>query len=146
MAPRFWSKEWVDECVEKTKSDKEYVEKTKGKFTASYLILVTDCPDGNDVRVLLKFNKGKVVQYEYEAKPAPASFRMENDTWDEMVSQFRAQASYATYKKLQEKEITPMQALTQNLYKSDGNMVKAMSLMKYSQAFNELQSRTDCVY
>ena len=145
MAPRFYSKEWLDAVVEKTKSDKEYINKTKG-FTAGYLFIVTDCPDGNDVKVLMKFDKGTVVQYEYEAKPAPASFRMENEPWDESISNFRAQGSYDTYKKLQTKEINPMQALTGKLYKTEGNMVKAMQLMSGSMAFTDLQASIDCEY
>ena len=146
MAPRFYSKKWLDAVIEKTKSDKNYVEKTKGKFTASYLFIVTDCPDGKDVRVLLKFDKGKVVEYEYEAKPAPASFRMENEPWDESISLMRAQASYDTYVKINKKELTAMGAVTAGLYKSEGNMVKAMQLIPYTQAFAELQATIDCEY
>ena len=110
------------------------------------MFIVTDCPDGNDVKVLLNFDKGKVVEYEYEAKPAPASFRIENEPWDASISIVKAQGSYETFKKVQTKEMNPMEALTKKLYKSEGNMVKAMSLMAYSQAFTDLQAAVDCEY
>ena len=145
MAPRFYSKEWLEACIEKANSDEEYLKKAD-RFTASYLFIVTDCPDGNDVKVLLIFDKGKVIEYKYDVKPAPASFRMENEPWDESISLFRAQGSYDTYVKLQTKELNPLQALSQRLYKSEGNMVKAMSLMSGSQAFTDLQATVDCEY
>ena len=145
MAPRFYSKEWVDAVVEKTRNDEAYLKKT-GKFTASYLFIVTDCPDGNDLRILFKFDKGTIVDYKFEEKLAPASFRMENEPWDPSESLVRAQGSYDTYKKIQTKELNPMQALGAGLYKSEGNMVKAMAFMSYSQNFTDLQASIDCEY
>lgn len=145
MAPRFYSKEWLDAVIEKVNSDQEYLKKA-AKFSASYLYIITDCPDGNDVRVLLTFNKGKVVHYEYDAKPAPASFRMENEPWDESVSLVRAQGSYDTYKKLQTQELNAMQALSKKLYKTQGNMAKAMANLPYGQAFSDIQATVDCEY
>ena len=145
MAPRYYSKEWLEAVIDKANSDQEYLKKT-AMFNAIYLFIVTDCPDGNDVKVLLKFEKGKIVEHKYEAKPAPASFRMENEAWDESISLFRSQGHYDTYKKLQLKELTPMQALSKQLYKTEGNMVKAMSLIKYSNAFNDLQATVECEY
>lgn len=145
MAPKFYSKEWLEACVEKANNDTKYL-KEAGKFTTSYTFIVADFPDGNDVKVLLKFNRGKVVQFEYDSKPAPASFRMENEPWDESISQFRAQGSYDTYKKLQTKELNPMQALMKKLYRTEGNMVKGMQLMPGSQAFTDLQASIECEY
>jgi hypothetical protein len=145
MAPKFYSKEWVDACIEKTNTDKEYQKKTE-KLNASYSFIVADCPDGNDIYVLIRFAKGKVVEHEYEVKPVPASFRMENEPWDESISLMRAQASYDTYVKINKKELTAMGAVTAGLYKSEGNMVKAMSLIPYTQAFAELQATVDCEY
>ena len=145
MAPRFYSREWLETVIDKANNDKEYLGKTKG-FKASYLFIVTDCPDGNDVKVLLKFDKGKIVHWEYDSKPAPAGFRMENELWDETISMFRAQGSYDTYKRLQTKDLTPMGAIMANLYKSEGNMYKGMQLMVYSDHFTNLEATVDCVY
>ena len=145
MAPKFFSKEWLDEVIEKANTDKKYLDKTK-KFKASYLFIVTDCPDGNDVKILLSFNKGKVVDHEYEAQPAPASFRMENEPWDPSESLVRAQANYETYKKLQLKELNSIEAMKANLYQSEGNIIKVMALVPFSNAYMDLQATVACEY
>ena len=145
MAPKFFSKEWLDAVIDKANSDEEYLKKTK-KFKATYLSIVTDCPDGNDVKVLIKFDKGKVVQFEYEAQPAPASFRIENEPWDPSESLVRAQGSYDTLKKLQLKELTSMEAMMAKLYKSDGDITKAVTFLPYSNAYMDLQATVECEY
>ena len=144
MAPRFYSKEWVDATVEKANNDKDYLKKTEN-FTASYLVIITDFPDGNDIKILFKFDKGKV-QYEYEAKPSPASFRVEDEPWDPSVSLFRVQGNYDTYARLHKKEMTSMQALSAKMYKTDGDLTKVMSLTVYSQAWSEIQASVDCEF
>lgn len=143
MAPRFYSKEWIDAVKEKTNNDKEYLKKAT-KLTASFLYVVTDCPDGNDLKILFKFDKGKIT--EYEVKPAPAGFRIENEAWDPSKSIVRAQGSYDTYKKLQTKEMNPMQALSSGQYTTDGNMAKALTLMPYLQSYTDLQATVACEY
>ena len=145
MAPKFFSKEWLNAVIEKANTDPEYLKKTE-KFKASYLFIVTDCPDGNDVKILLKFDKGKVVEHEYEAQSAPAGFRMENEPWDPSESLVRAQGSYDTYKKLQLKELTSIEAMRAELYQSEGNIIKVMSLLPYSNAYMDLQATVDCEY
>ena len=145
MAPRFYSKEWLDALIEKVNNDEEYLKKA-AKLTASYLYIVTDCPDGNDIKILFKFDKGKIVEHEYEAKPAPAGFRIDSEAWDPSKSLVRAQGSYDTYKKIQTKEMNPIQALSSGLYKTDGNMAKALTLMPYIQSYTDLQATVACEY
>ena len=145
MAPRFYSKEWLEAVIEKTNSDKQYLDKAK-KLTGAFLSVITECPDGNDVKVWIKFDKGKVVDYEYKAEPAPASFRIENEPWDEAISLVKAQGTYDTFKKIQMKEMNPMQAMGSGLYKSDGNMVQLIKLMPYNKAYTDLQTTVDCEY
>jgi len=145
MAPRFYSKEWWDTVIEKTKNDKEYLKQTE-KYNTSYLFIVTDCLDGNDLKVYLKLEKGKVIKFNYEAKPSPASFRVENESWDESISDYRLQASYDTYKQLQLKEINAIQAMIKKLYQVEGNIAKQMLIMNESQAFNDLQASIECEY
>jgi len=145
VAPRFYSEEWWDAVIEKTKIDKEYLKQTE-KYNTSYLFIVTDCPDGNDLKVYLKLEKGKVIEFNYEAKLSPASFRVENESWDESISDYRLQASYDTYKQLQLKEINAMQAMIKKLYQVEGNIAKQMLIMNESQAFNDLQASIECEY
>lgn len=145
MAPKFFSKEWLDIVIEKANNDNKYLEKTK-KFKATYMSIVTDCPDGNDVKVLIKFDKGKIVKFEYEPQPIPASFRIENEPWDPSECLIRAQGSYDTLKRLQLKELNSLDAMKANLYKSDGDVLKAVAFLPYSNAYMDLQSTVECEY
>jgi len=145
MAHRFYSKEWLAEAMEKAHNDKEYLKKTK-KFNFTPLTIVTDCPDGNDLRIIMQYVKGKVVRFEYDAEPAPASFRMENEPWDPKVSLIKAQAGYDTFVKIHRKEMTLMDAMMSNLYKSDGDFVKAAALLPYIDAYMQIQATVPCAF
>jgi TusA-related sulfurtransferase len=74
MAPRFYSKEWLEAVIAKANSDKEYLKKA-AKLTGAFLSVIADCPDGNDVKVWIKFDKGKVVDYEYKARQSTGDLR-----------------------------------------------------------------------
>jgi len=145
MAHRFYSKEWLDEVLEKVNNNKEYLEKTK-KFNFTALTIITDCPDGNDLSVLMKYDKGKVVRFEYDAKPAPASFRIENEPWDPKVSLVKSQMSYDAQKKLNLKELTLMDAMKDSLYKTEGDFVKVVALLPYIDAYMQLQESVECEF
>ena len=145
MAPRFWSKEWVEAGVQKANSDEAYLKKT-AKYTNKTWVVMTDCPDGNDVSVKFTFNKGKIVNYDYETKPAPADFRIGNSPWDESMSLFRAQASYETWGKIQRKELNPLAAQNANLYVFEGQMIKMLAVMGYIMAFSDIQASVPCEY
>ena len=145
MAPRFYSKEWLDACIEKANNDKAYRSKTE-KHDASYLFIVTDCPDGNDIRVLMNFDKGKASLKEYDVEPTPAGFRMENVPWNESISLLRAQGDYDTFRKLNMKVMNPMQAMTSGSYKTEGDMMKAIMLIHHVTAYNDIQSTVECEY
>lgn len=145
MALKYYSKEWLDEVLEKVNNDKEYLNKTK-KFNATFLTIITDCPDGNDLSILMKYDKGKVVRFEYEAKPAPASFRIENEPWNPKVSLFKSQMTYDAQKKLSLKEITLMDAMKDNLYKTEGDFVKVVALLPYIDAYMQLQESVECEF
>ena len=145
MAPRFYSKEWIDAVIEKTKVDKEYLKKTK-KFKFTPLTIVTNCPDGNDLRLIMQYEKGKIVRFEYDAEPAPARFRMENEPWDPKVSLIKAQAAYDTFVKIHRKEMTLMDAMMSNLYKSDGDFVKAEAMLTYIDAYMQIQASIPCEF
>ena len=41
MAPKFWSKEWVDECVQKANNDEDYLWKA-ARYNAKTWVVITD--------------------------------------------------------------------------------------------------------
>ena len=110
------------------------------------MFIVTDCPDGNDVRVLWDYNGGKIGRYEYDTKPAPADFRMDTQPWDESVSLFRVQGAYETYVKIQKREMSLMAAMAAKIYKWEGDMIKARAVMPYMVAAADLQATIECDY
>jgi len=143
MAHRFYSKEWLQECIDRVNNDKEYLKKTK-KLNFTPLTIVTDCPDGNDLSIIMQYVKGKVVRFVYDAKPSPASFRMETEPWDPKVSLLKAQGSYDTFKKIHLKELTLMDAMMNDLYKSDGDFVKAAAMLTDIDAYMQIQATVPC--
>lgn len=145
MAPRFYSKEWVEAVKQAANSNEEYLKKTKG-FTAKYLFIVTDCPDGNDVSVLWDMQEGKVAGAEYRAKPAPSDMRIGVEHWDESISLAKNQGSYDTFAKIQRKELTMLGALGAKLFKVEGDLVKGMAMMAYNVAFGDVQAALPCEY
>ncbi|MFC2009385.1 hypothetical protein ACFLT3_00465 [Chloroflexota bacterium] len=144
MAPRFYSKEWCEAVKQKANSAEDYLKK-QVKMTAKMVFIVTDCPDGNDVKLMWIHDKGHV-DYIWEAKPAPADFRRETEPWDESIGLSRTQGAYLTYQKIQKREMSLMQSMASKLYVTDGDMIKAMQFMPNMVAFADLQGAVECEY
>jgi len=145
MAPRFYSKEWCEEYKRKANSDQEFREKMKG-FTQKYLFVVTDCPDGNDVKILWNYQDGELVDFEYTTKPAPSDMRIGQEHWDESISLMKNQASYETFVKIQKKEIAGLAALGAKLWKMEGNLPKAMKYMANNTIIQDMQASVPVEY
>jgi len=145
MAPRYQSKEWVDETVKKANSDPKYLEKN-AKFTVKTWIVVTDCPDGNDVSIKFTYDKGRVAKYEYETAPGPSNFRIGKSHWDESIAIFRTQAPYETWAKIQKKQLTVMAAMNAKLYQIEGDMLKSIAYLANITAFADIQASVPCEY
>lgn len=144
MAPKFYSKEWCEAIKQKANSDEEYLKKQQ-KLTASLLFIVTDMPDGTDVKLLWKHNKGHV-DFEWEAQPSPAPFRREKEHWDDSISLTRTSGAYQTYAKIQKREMSLMQSMATKLYVTDGDMIKAMQFMPNMVFFTDLMATIPCEY
>ena len=135
---RFYSKEWADKVKELTHTDEEYLKKTKG-FTAKYLFVVTDDPDGNDVKILWDFKEGKLQNVEYSVAPTPSSFRIGEEHWDDSISMAKNQGAYETFAKVRRGEMTVLGTMGAKLMKVEGDLIKGMSMMAYNVAFAALQ-------
>ena len=77
--PRFYSKEWCEAYQQMANADTDWRAKMKG-FTEKYLFVVTDDPDGNDIKILWDYQDGELVNVKYETKPAPSDFRLVRST------------------------------------------------------------------
>ena len=145
MAPRFYSKEWCEEVRKLTQTDEEYLKKTKG-FTAKYLFIVTDDPDGNDIKVLWDFKEGKLQNVEWAAKPAPSDMRIGKEHWDESISLAKNEGSYDAFAKVRRGEMTVLGTMGAKLMKVEGDLIKGMSYMAYNVAFADLQNTIECTF
>ena len=144
MAPRFYSREWCEAVKQKANSDEGYLGKTKG-FTVKLMFIITDCPDGNDIKVIWDFNDGKM-EYEYTEKKAPSDMRIGQERWDESISLTKNQTSYDTYVKIQKGETTPVAALGAKLWLLEGDLVKGMKYQRFNPLVSEIQKSIPCEY
>jgi hypothetical protein len=135
---RFYSKEWAEKVRELTQTDEEYLKKTKG-FTAKYLFVITDDPDGNDIKILWDFNQGKLQNVTYETAPAPSNFRVGKEHWDDSISMAKNEGAYETFAKVRRGEMTVLGTMGAKLMKVEGDLIKGMSMMAYNVAFAALQ-------
>ena len=145
MAPRFYSKEWCEMIAKESKENEAYLKKVKG-FTAKYIFIVTDDPDGNDIKVRWHFEDGKVVQFDYDVAPAPSTFRIGQEHWDDSMSMAKTESSYEVWKKVQLKQMTVLGAMGAKLYKVEGDLIKGMAMMAYNTAFADIQIPLPCEY
>lgn len=144
MAPRFSSKEWCEEVKEKSNSDKEYMEKIKG-LTVKYMFVVTDCPNGNDTKIIWKYDNGKT-DYEYSEKKAPSGMRIGQEKWDESISLIKNQVAYENFVRIRKGEMTPLQALAGKLWSLEGDLVKGMRFQSFNDVINDMQDSIPCEY
>lgn len=143
--PRFYSKEWCEAYQQKANSDPDWRGKMKG-FTEKYLFVITDDPDGNDIKILWDYNDGELVSVQYDTKPAPSDFRIGQEHWDDSISLMKNQASYETFKKIALKEITGLAALGSKLWKIEGDMIKAMKYTANNAVIQEMQANVPVEY
>ena len=143
MAPKYMTPEWLEELKKRTAADKDYLSKAKD-LTFESIYIVNGCPEGVDRRTMWKLDKGVLVDYTFEEKKSPAGFL--DEPWDQKKYFYRISGNYETYVKMNSKEITAMQALSQKVYKIDGPMMKIMSLMGGITAQADLMSSIECEY
>ncbi len=139
MAPKFYSKEWCEAVAKKANSDPEYLKKAKN-FTVKYIFVITDCPDGNDVKVLWDYQQGKIANWTWEAKKAPSSFRIGQEPWDESISLIKNQLSCTTMAKVLKKEVTGLGAIGAKLWKMQGDLVKGLKFQPYNALISDIQA------
>ncbi len=135
MAPKHYSREWMENVQKKTQTDQEYQKKAKDLTYRSQYV-VTDCPGGVDKLVDWTLEKGVLLKWTMEEKPAPSEFR--TMPFDGKEYFMRVSGSYKTFGRMNRKEITPLQCIMQKIYKIEGPMPKIMALMGPINALNDL--------
>ena len=135
MATKHYTREWLEEIKKKTETDKEYQEKAKD-LTYKSQYVVTDCPGGVDKLVEFTQEKGVLIEWSMEEKPAPSEFR--TMPFDDKTYFMRVGGAYKTFGRMNRGEISPLQAIMQKVYKIEGPMPRIMALMGPITALNNL--------
>jgi len=137
---RFWSKESVQQTIDVMNVDKEHLALAKN-LSGKMLIRVLDDPDGMDIVACFTFERGRCVDWTYEAEPAPSGLR--DRPFRPMVDGLaRVTANYATFAKLDKGEMEVPDTVNSKDYKIEGNM---LMLMPYMQAVDSWNRRARSV-
>ena len=123
----YQSREWVEKAVELTNRDEEF-QKGGAKMNDMSVYVITSCPDGTDRITMYQFDKGRCVDWAWEARPHPFN--------DFASIPFFKQATFITIApydfmcKVNRKEIGPFKAMTAKEMKIIGNKAKMLKLIK----------------
>lgn len=71
---KFFTKEMSDQTEQMINTDPAIKTKLKG-VTLKFILLVTDCPGGEDRQMKIGFDNGKLVENALVIKPAPSDLR-----------------------------------------------------------------------
>ena len=122
---KYLSKEYCEALKERAATDEAYLKKTRG-LTLKMQNLVTDCPGGVDKLLTWEFERGKILSYEFEEKPAPSDWR--TTPMDGTKYLFRTVAPYDIYSALHKKEFSATEAMMKG-FRVDGDMMKVLGKM-----------------
>ena len=137
---RFWSEASVRETVDALNVDREHLE-LAANLSGTMVIRVLDDPDGQDIHACFRFDKGRCVDWTYEAAPAPSALR--ERPFKPMVDGLaRVTANYDTFVKLDRGEIEVPDTVDSPDYSIEGNM---LMLMPYMQAVDSWNRRARAV-
>ena len=140
---KYWTEEWTKAVQEKTKTDAKYQRQAKG-LTFKSMYVQKDCPGGTDRMQIWDLDKGVLVDYEWEEKPAPSDFR--TTPFDSKKYFMRISGSYETYVKMNKKEISAMDAIVKRIYKIEGPMIKIVPKLGAIGALADVMSSIECEY
>lgn len=131
---RYFSREGIEQSIEKCNADAAHLERAK-LLTGKFVLRVLDTPDSKDLVVTYTFDKGRCVDWKYEEAPAPS--RLRQRPFRPMVDGLaRVTARYDTFVKLDKGEMEPPDALKSPDYQIDGNTLMLMPLMQAVDSWN----------
>jgi hypothetical protein len=142
MAPKFYTQEWANVVAEKMNSDTDYLKKVKS-LTFHWCAIVTDCPSGVDRKLDWELKEGRAVSDKVTEAPAPSEWREGIPKGNYFCVVY---GSYETYAKMNRKELTPLAALSQKVYRMDTDMVQFMANIGPLVAWTDLMASVPCEY
>lgn len=123
----FFSREMIEQVVKAINEDKEFQKIGKG-MNHKHVFLISDFPNGTDVIVMYNFRDGKIVNWDWLAKPHP--FTALDDIEFAKGADFTVKSSYDFYAKVTRKEVSAMAAMMSPKMKIKGSRMTLARLMK----------------
>jgi hypothetical protein len=131
---RFWSEESVKQTIDTLNDDQEHLALAKN-LSGKVVIRVLDDPAGQDIHARFTFEKGKCVDWTYEAEPAPSSLR--DRAFKPMVDGLaRITANYETFVKLDKGEMETPDTVDSPDYTIEGHKLMLMPYMQAVDSWN----------
>lgn len=140
---KFQTQEWLDAVKEKANQDKKYLKKTKD-ITLVMQNRVLDAPGNVDKILTYTFERGKILSATLEEKLAPSDLRKIH--FDGTKVFMRTTGPYEAYVKLNKKELMPMEAIAQGLYKFEGDIMKIQAKTPGLTRFTDICAAIACEY
>lgn len=131
---RYFSREGVEQTVERINNSKEHLELAQN-LTGKVLLVALNDPDGNDLLVAYTFDRGKCVDWVYEAEKAPSALR--ERAFKPMIDGMaKVTAEYETFVKLDKGEIEAADTIDRPDYKIEANMIMILPMMQAVDSWN----------
>jgi hypothetical protein len=139
--PKYLSKEWLAQVMEKSKTDQDYLSKVKG-FDAHIRQVATDYPGNVDVLMTYELKDG-YVKATRDEKPAPSQWRqLKND--DPFLS--TAISPYEVMVKMHKGELDARTAYDKKMLTFHASMLKVAAKASKLNAWNAMVSSVKCEY
>ena len=136
------TQEWIDEVAKKMNTDAEYLKKAK-PLTFKWATFLWDCPGGVDRLLDWELKEGMVVTAKVLEEKAPSEWRKGIPRGDYFCVTY---SPYETFARMNRKEMTPMVALAQKVYKLDTDMTQLMAKIGPLTAWTDLMATIPSEY
>jgi hypothetical protein len=131
---RYFSREAIQQSIDAVNADPKHLELAK-LLTGKLILRCLATPDGKDLLVSYRFERGRCLEFVFEEEPAPSALR--NRPFKAMKDGIaRVTASYATFVKLDKGEMDPADAINSPDYQIEGSMLMILPLMQAVDAWN----------
>lgn len=139
----YYSKAWIAACVEHLNNSERHLKKAR-KLNGKFCFRVWDGPDGKDRLATWEFDKGKCINYSFEARPAPWTELRESEYDPEYLVRFSC--PYDMMAKLNRGEMSPLKAMSSPQYQVEGKKTMLFKMMQALNSWNAHNAEIECEY
>jgi len=136
--PRYWTPEFTEVLVEALNADPAF-QKAARKFDDTLIMQCFDTPDGKDMRIVYRIERGRVTT-DVTVEDAP-SRTIRDAPFDAKRCMARCTAPYSIWTRLDRGEMNVLQALASPDYSIEGPKLKIMRHVRVLDAMSAVASR-----